>query len=132
MKHAIFSVPATTSLDTLTPEQRAAILSVDSQFVLPMPGTVVHEGQALVDGLTSDAFDPTVMPSLGLDWTCLYLAQWDGQSETATDIVPLDIAALAPFLAPIVTYDDEGNVLGSEPAPLSLPHHWAGWPEGVE
>lgn len=126
MKRSIWAIPAGTTLDTLTPEQQDAIASVYSQFVLPMPGTIPHAGQEVVDGLTDDTFDPLVMPGLGLDWTCIGMWQWDGHGDVVT-LVPLDMDALYPHLPDVVEYDDEGNVTGTSPAERRLPHGWAGW-----
>lgn len=128
MKRAIFILSADTTLEGLTPEQQAAISSVDSQFTLPMPGTQVVADRKVVDGLVSDNFDPAVMSGLGLDWQLLMLVEWDCKAPTLTVLTPLDMDALYPYLPAVPTYDDEGNVTGSQPAPRAMPHQWSGWP----
>ncbi|CAP41331.1 hypothetical protein [Bordetella petrii] len=127
MKRAILRLPAGTRFDSLTAEQQAAISSVFAQFVLPMPGTTVADGYELVDGLAGDNFDPAVMPGLGMDWPIVALCQWDEAAGLAT-IQPLDEAVLLAHLAPVVELDADGNVVGSQPAELDMPHNWAGWP----
>lgn len=127
MIRAIYLIPEGTRIDTLTPEQQQAIQSVNSQWRLPMPGTIPHDGLEVVDGLTDDNFDPLVMPALGLDWQCIGMWQWSGSGELVT-LVPLDMDALYPHLPPTPEYDEEGNVVGTVPAEPRVPHSWAGWP----
>lgn len=129
MKRAIFIIPADTALESLTPEQQAAIASVDSQFALPMPGTQIVTGKKVVDGLVSDAFDPAVMAPLGLDWQLLMLVEWDGIAPAVTVLYALDLDAYMPFVPPINIYDVNGNVTDTTPAPRQLTHDWAGWTE---
>jgi len=127
VKRAILRLPAGTRFDTLTAEQQAAISSVFAQFVLPMPGTTVADGYELVDGLAGDNFDPAVMPGLDMDWPVVGLWQWNGAAGLAA-LQPLDEAVLLAHLAPVVELDADGNVVGSEPAVLRMPHAWSGWP----
>lgn len=127
MKRAIYLIPEGTRIDTLTPEQQAAIQSVHSQWRLPMPGTIPHAGLEVVDGLTDDSFGPLVMPVMGLDWTCIGMWQWDGHGGLVT-LVPLDMDALYPHLPETVEYDEDGEVVGTVPATPRVPHGWAGWP----
>ena len=127
MMRAILRLPAGTRFDTLTTEQKVAISSVFAQFVLPMPGTMAAEGYELVDGLADDDFDPAVMPGLDMDWPVVGLWHWDGTAGLAV-IQPLDEAVLLAHLAPVVELDADGNVVGSQPAALHMPHNWSGWP----
>ena len=128
MKRAIFAIPEGTTIAGLTPEQQAAIASVFAQFTLPMPGTVAHDGQTLVDGIVTDNFDPGVMPALGLDWTCLGLWYWDEHSLHTEEIIPFNLDEFMHYVPDINEYDEEGNIVGSSPAPRQLTHNWAGWP----
>lgn len=128
MIRAIYLLPAGTRIDTLDPEQQQAIQSVNSQWRLPMPGTVPHAGLEVVDGLTDDSFDPLVMPALGLDWQCIGMWQWDGHGGLVT-LVPLDMDALYPHLPDVTEYDEDGEVIGTVPAVPHVPHGWAGHPQ---
>lgn len=128
MRRSIWVIPASTTLDTLTPEQQEAIAAVYSQFVLPMPGTVEHDGKILVDGITADSFDPSVMPGLGLDWECLYLCQWDLVSPEVTEIVPLDLDKFMNHVPDIVEHDENGAPIATHAPERKLAHNWAGWP----
>lgn len=128
MKRAILRLPAGTRFDDLQPEQQAAINSVFAQFVLPMPGTIPAEGYELVDGVTGDNFDPSVMPGLGMDWPIVGLWQWDGTGPLV-EIEPYDTEAMLAHLPPVVTYDEDGEPVSSLPQTNpSPPHNWAGWP----
>lgn len=130
MKRAIYRIPASTTFETLTEEQQDAIRSVQSQWALPMPGTIVANGMQVVDGIVADSFDPDVLPILGLgDWQLLGLYGWDEQSPELTVIAPLDMDALLPHLPDAVEYDEDGNVTGTSPAVPHVPHGWAGWPQ---
>lgn len=128
MIRAIYLIPQGTRIDTLTDEQQAAIQAVQSQWRLPMPGTIPHAGLEVVDGLTDDNFDPLVMPILGLDWQCIGMWRWDGHGDVVT-LVPLDMDALYPHLPDVIEYDEDGNVTGTSPAERRLPHGWSGWPQ---
>src|SRR5690606_3758213 len=81
MKRAILRLPQGLRFDDLQPEQQAAIMQVFAQFTLPMPGTIAADGYELVDGVTGDNFDPSVMPGLGMDWPVVGLWQWDGRGD---------------------------------------------------
>ncbi len=126
MKRAIYRVPAGI-LSMLTPEQLDALQSVLAQYAFPMPGTIEHDGFALVDGVTQDNFDPAVMPALGMDWECLGLWQWPG-SGPLRELVPLAADAMLLHLPDVVTYDQDGEVVDTAPPVLHVPHNWAGWP----
>lgn len=128
MKRALFLIDEGLTLDDLEDYQRDAIASVFAQFVNPMPGTVAYDGRQVVDGITGDNFDPQVMEGLGLYWECVGLWQWDGEGELV-NLVPFDGPQFLNYLAPTTVYDEEGNVVDTEPPTLHLPHRWAGWPE---
>lgn len=128
MKRAILRLPQGTRFDDLQPDQQAAIMQVFAQFTLPMPGTIPAEGFELVDGVTGDNFDPSVMPDLGMDWPVVGLWQWDGTGGLV-EIEPFDTEAMLRHLPPVYTYDDEGNVVSERPqTDPTPPHNWAGWP----
>lgn len=129
MKRAILRLPEGENLDTLLPEQIAALQSVNAQFVLPMPGTVPADGFHLVDGVAGDNFDPAVMPSLGMPWEVVGLWQWDGQAREVLALTPLNGETLLRHLPPTYEYDEDGNVTRELPPALHLPHAIAGWPQ---
>lgn len=129
MKRAIYSIPAGTTVESLTPEQQAAIAGVFAQFVNPQPGTSVFEDRQIVDGVVGDNFDPTVLEALGMeDWTLMGLWQWDGTGALVT-IQPLDLDDYMQYVPDVVQYDDDGNVAGASPAERRIQHSWAGWPK---
>ena len=127
MKRAIFRLPEGTRYGTLSVQQQEAIRSVFAQFVLPMPGTNAADGFELVDGVTEDNFDPSVMPGFGMDWPVVGLWRWDGDSALAV-IEPLDEYALLAHLPPTHDVDDDGQIIATHPPVLHMPHNWAGWP----
>lgn len=132
MKRVILRMPASFTPASLTPEQAAAIANVLGQWVQPMPGTQAHEGDQLVDGVASDAFNPDNMALLGLPFTVVGLWQWSGYAGDALTVLQaLDEATLLAHLPPTPVLDGEGNVTGSTPAVLHEPHRWAGWPAAL-
>lgn len=129
MKQTLCAITAGVRWDDLNAEQQAAINSVFTQYVLPMPGTRAHNGTELVDGLVDDAFDPAVIADLGLPLTVLAIYHWDGHAAELTPIVPLTAAALLPYLPDVPVYDEAGNQIGTEPPEPRVPHNWAGLPQ---
>lgn len=129
MKRTICAITAGVRWNDLTLEQQEAISRVYTQYVLPMPGTQVHAGLELVDGLVDDAFDPGVIADLGLPLTVLAIYHWDGHAAELTPIVPLTAADLLPYLPDVPVYDGEGNQTGTVPATPHVPMNWAGWPQ---
>lgn len=126
MKRIVVAAPASISFDQLTVEQRLGLEAVLAQFVLPMPGTQEHEGQAVIDCVMKDNFDPQAIADLGLPFTTMGYWSWDGSNPVET-VVPLD-PDFINFLPDRVTFDEEGNELSRLPPVLALPHAWAGWP----
>jgi hypothetical protein len=113
MKRVIIKAPEGIELNTLTADQQAAIESVYTQFVLPMPGTKPFEEHIIIDAITADNFDPAVIQPLDLPFELMGLWQWDEINELVA-LYPLD-EAFINFLPK-----------GSE---LKLPHGFAGWPD---
>ena len=126
MKRIIIKTPATTTLESLTPEQQAAIRSVFTQFVLPMPGTKTNSGHILIDAVVGDNFNPDNI----LPFTIMGMWQWDG-GDTLTELQPLDVSFI-DFLPDTHTYaPDTFAILTTTPPVLHEPHRWGGWPEVV-
>jgi hypothetical protein len=111
MKRIIIKAPEGIELNKLTEEQQAAIASVYTQFVLPMPGTIAFVNHIIIDAITADNFDPNVMQPLDLPFELMGLWQWDGVNELI-ELYPLE-ASFIDFIP--------GGV-------LRLPHGFAGWP----
>jgi hypothetical protein len=129
MKRVIISTPEQITLEALTQEQQAAIHSVFTQYVQPMPGTTAANGNILIDAVTGDNFDPTVIPGLGLPFTVIGLWQWDGLNPNLTVEVALNEITLLSHLPSVKTYDFEtGVALTETPAVLHEPHRFGGWP----
>jgi hypothetical protein len=126
MKRIIIQAPEGITLEALTEEQQAAISSVFTQFVLPMPGTQASAGHILIDAVVGDNFDATTIAALGLPFVVFGLWQWDGSGEL-TELAPLD-STFIDYLPPTHTYDENGDVLTTLPPTLHLPHNWGGWP----
>lgn len=111
MKRVIMTAPESLEWDDLTNEQQAAITGVLGQWVMPMPGTVAHDGRKIIDALTTDAFDPANIQLLKLPFVVLGILQYDG--EITTNIHPLDEAFYAYL---------------ENPENPHIPHAWSGWP----
>src|SRR5690625_2692658 len=92
----------------------AAFDELDFLWFTPMPSTVAIDITDIIDILVCTAPE---------DWQRIY--EWDVKRNSA---IPLDMDALYPYLAPITLYDEEGNEIGTDPAPRKVPHNWAGWP----
>jgi hypothetical protein len=116
MKRVITKAPSTIELSSLSKEQQDAIASVYTQFVLPMPGTIVFGGSLIIDAITSDNFDPSVINPLSLPFEVIGLWQWDGISQDLLEITPLN-PEFTNFLA--------------DPSTLGLPHSFSGWPDVI-
>ncbi len=129
MKRVICTVPQGLRLPMLTPEQRAAIAQVYTQFVLPMAGTQPANGKEVVDGLVADTFDPQAIDDLELPFDVIGIYQWNGQAPELTTIQPISGATLLPHLPDVVQYDEQGEEIGTEPATPHVPMNWAGWPQ---
>lgn len=115
-------IPENLTFDTLTEDQQTAINDVFGQYRMPMSGTKSVDGLVVCDAICSPSFNPDAMTALGLDWEIIGMWAQDG-----TVIQPLDEAKFLERLQDKVTYDEEGNVLSTEPAVLHQPHVWAGW-----
>ncbi len=115
MKRVLLLVPEGLTFDMLSVEQQAAINSVFGQYVNPMPATITHNGMQVVDAVTADNFNPTVMVDFGIDWPIVGIMQWDGASEEVTIIQPLDVELYRQHMP-------DGTVTEC--------HRWSGWPEG--
>lgn len=111
MKRVILSALASLDWDDLTEGQQAAITGVFGEYVMPMPGTVEHVGQKIIDAITLDSFDPANIQILGLPFIVLGLWQFDGTVLT-------EMEALNEVF---YNYVASNNRL--------IPHSWAGWPQ---
>lgn len=78
----------------------------------PMIGTLEKDGQVIVDALMTEVPDDAY-------------AAWCRQGNV---IVPLDAADFTARLAPVVVYDEDGEIISTTPAVLHEPSTWAGWP----
>lgn len=107
LKRRIFIAPADADFSDL-----------DFSLVTPMPSTLTVDDTVIIDSLGGT-------PPEG--WQCIYEGDIKGNAT-----IPLDMDALYPYLAPVTLYDEEGNEIGTEPAPRKVPHNWAGWPEVKE
>jgi hypothetical protein len=74
------------------------------------------------DAITADNFQPETMGEYGINWELLGL--WD--ADTGESLMPFLAETFTAYLAPVVTTDEEGNVLSTSPATLHEPHRWAG------
>jgi hypothetical protein len=126
MKRIIVSAPSSITLDQLTAEQQLGLESVLAQFVMPMPGTIPHDEQQIIDCVMKDNFDPQAIADLGFPFTTMGYWSWDGINPVET-VVTLN-PDFIHFLPDRVTFDEEGNELSRLPPVLALPHAWAGWP----
>ena len=126
MKRIIVAAPAGIALEQLTPEQQLGLEAVLAQFVMPMPGTIPHGGQHIIDCVMKDNFDPQAIADLGLPFTIMGCWAWGGSSAVQT-VTPLD-PAFINFLPDRATLDEGGNEVSRLPPVLTLPHAWAGWP----
>jgi hypothetical protein len=107
-------IPEGLSFDLLSQEQQSAIQGVFGQYVLPMPGTIPHDGLVLCDAVVDESFNPADMGDLGLDWPLVGIFD-----EAGSVVMPLDEAA---FMARLPAPDTGDKVLHE-------PHRWAGWPK---
>lgn len=126
MKRIIVAAPASITLDQLTADQQLGLEAVLAQFVMPMPGTIPHGGQHIIDCVMKDNFDPQAIADLGLPFTIMGYWTWDGRGAVQT-VTPLD-QEFINFLPDRVTLDEDGNEVSRLPPVLTLPHTWAGWP----
>lgn len=128
MRRLIISIPAAESIDTVSAEAQAAVRAAGGQWASPMPGTQPHDGRYLADAVTQADVAPETVEALAPGWQVL--GCW---SDTGEAVRQLDLDALAPYLAPVPVFDlsksplDEGFRIGTEPAPLRIPHNFAGW-----
>lgn len=125
MKRIIVSAPTSITLDQLTTEQQLGLEAVLAQFVMPMPGTIPHGGQHVIDCVMKDNFDPQAITDLGLPFVAL--GYWEVNGDQVIEHIPLD-PGFINFLPDRVTYDEEGVELSRLPPKLEIPHTWAGWP----
>jgi hypothetical protein len=119
MKRAILKIPEGLELSQLSQEQQDAINSVFAEFVMPMPGTIPYDGHIVIDSITGDNYDPETMPGLSLPFELLGLWSWDGISEEAIELVPLE-----PEFIDFLPEPEEGMMMWTY-----IPHSFAGWPE---
>ena len=92
------------------------LISLDHEYEEPpfrMPGTITVGTTAVADVIGT-------LP----EGTLIGQMTQDG-----TELVPLDMDALYPHLPDRVITDDEGNVIGTEPALRHVPHNYSGWPQ---
>jgi hypothetical protein len=104
-KRILFHVEESLQFDTLPPQVLSTILALFGQYVV-MPGAVPSGGRKLVDCVCSDAFTPSALASLGLDW--VIVGMWD---DKGVPLIPLN----EPLY---LTFRPDGEEC----------HKWAGWP----
>lgn len=122
-KRVILTVPEGLTFDQLTEQQQAAVQQVFGQHVNPMPSTKPFEGRQVVDAITIDEFDPSLMAAYGItDWEVLAMWEWD-YANAPIEIEQLDEENFRNYLH---NFDDEGNELPGL-APFRIPHKWSGW-----
>lgn len=126
MKRIIVAAPASITLDQLTSEQRLGLEAVLAQFVMPMPGTIPHDGQHIIDCAMKDNFDPQAIGDLGLPFATM--GYWEVVGGAVATHTPLD-PGFINFLPDRVAYDEAGVEVSRLPPVLHIPHAWAGWPE---
>jgi len=112
-KRVLLQIPEGLTLDSLSDEQRMAVQSVFGQFVMPMPGTVPHDGFVVCDAVTTSNFDQTLMGQYQFNWTILGV--WD---ESGSELVEFKSEQFLNHLP-----EPETGV-----KVLYEPHRWAGWP----
>lgn len=94
----------------------------DASPLSPMVGTLPVGGRVVLD-----LMDYPDLAALGGETIGRY--GYDG--AVLVELQPLDLVALEPHLAPVPIYGDDGEQIGTEPAPLRLPVEIAGWPESA-
>ena len=121
MRRAIFLLPADTDFETLPEAVQQHLQDVGFQYIAPMPNTKVINGLMVADGIAhTDELTPEDFQGLG--WQLIYYAEYP-------DIIHQDAdwATYMQYVNDIVLYDEEGEQIGTEPAPQQLTHGWAGW-----
>lgn len=121
MRRAIFLLPADTDFEALPEAVQQHLQDVGFQYIASMPNTRVIDGMMVADGIAhSNELTPDDFAQL--DWQLIYYAEYP-------DIVhqEVDWEAYMPYVQDTVLYDEEGNEVGTEPAPQRLTHSWAGW-----
>lgn len=132
MKTLIFSIPATTDLDNLTPEQQAALQSVGGALC---PIGRAYLGRKLVDMLANDNYSDALRQSYFPDWIPLFDAAWDGQPDvvvtdptTGAEISRIPALKVMQALGAIFLRFMPDNPDGSRPTAAREFAQWAGWP----
>lgn len=121
----ILSIPADSSVEALSPAQRAAIGTVRGRWTAGgMPGTAPSTDRYLIDVLTDARVARQMLDALGLPlWLIVGCWSWDGAAAAVTVVEPLDETLFLPHLQA----DPETGA-----TTLCEPHRWAGWPACIE
>lgn len=121
----LLSLPTGSSVEALTPAQRAAIGTVRGRWTVGgMPGTELAGGRYLIDVLTDEQVTRAALDALGLwSWLIVGCWSWDGAAVEVEIIEPLDTGLLLPHLPA----DSESGI-----TTLREPSGWAGWPVCVK
>ena len=121
----ILSIPADSSVEALSPAQRAAIRGVRGRWTEGgMPCTAPSADRYLIDVLTDARVARQMLDALGLPlWLIVGCWSWDGAAAAVTVVEPLDETLLLPHLQA----DPETGA-----TTLCEPHRWAGWPACIE
>lgn len=112
MRRYILSLPADLAL-----VDEAGNPILPGTVVCPMPGTVAVDGRILAD-VEAETID---LPEGVTVLAC--------QSDSGEFVTPLDVDEFTRYLAPVVTLDESGEVIDSQPAALHQPHQMGGWPD---
>jgi len=121
MRRAVFLLPADTDFEQLPEAVQQHLQDVGFQYIAPMPNTRVIDGLMVADGIAhTDELTPEDFAQL--DWQLLYYAEYP-------DIVhqEVDWATYMQYVNDTPIYNDDGEQIGTEPAPEKLTHGWAGW-----
>src|SRR5690625_5205406 len=121
MRRAIFLLPADTDFEQLPEAVQQHLQDVGFQYIAPMPNTRIIDGMMVADGIAhTDELTPDDIAQL--DGQLIYYAEYP-------DILyqDVDCATYMQYVKDTVLYDEEGNEIGTEPAPHRLTHGWAGW-----
>lgn len=121
----ILSIPADSSVESLTPAQHATIGTVRGRWTAGgMPGTSPAAGRYLIDVLTDLRVTRQTLDALALPlWLIVGCWSWDGAAAAVTVVEPLDTVLYLPHLQA----DPETGA-----TTLREPHRWAGWPACID
>ena len=122
-KRVLLLVPEGLTFDMLTEEQRQAIRSVFGEFVNPMPYTKAYNGMQVVDALTNNSFDPSLMSLYGINWPIIGMWQRDVRDNKVKTLQEIDENEFLKYLPDVLTLNEEtGAVVSSESPTFKIPH----------